>query len=308
MNSLKALSLSRYFFPCIRYLLLTSSGSMASIITATLTTHTHIYLTVDPTQSTVNDAIQQFEACLDELCQWMTRNFMKLNEGKTEFIVVGSNQHRPKVNITQIRDQISTSSLMRTSPWINTSPPVSRAACLSIRNLGLIREHVNQPVAAELFTHASITSRPDMGKSLLHGLNKSQVHRLERLQNTAAKLVTLSRKFTHITPILKQLHWLPIEQRIVFQICTLVVKTIHGASPTYLCNLVEPYVPARDNLRSAVKLLLVEHKAINLWGAQSFIVSAAKVWNALPNNIRVTATIDTFKTALKTHVFKMNLK
>ena len=63
---------------------------------------TQMYLSVDPTQSKVNDAVQQIGACLDELHQWMTRNFLKLNEGKTEFIVVGSKQQRSKVNITQI--------------------------------------------------------------------------------------------------------------------------------------------------------------------------------------------------------------
>ena len=123
---------------------------------------------------------------------------------------------------------------------------VSRAACLSIRNQGLIHNHINQPVV-ELLTHTFISCRPDKGNSLLRGLNKSQVHRLQRLQNTADRLVTLSRKFTHITPIVKQLHWLCVQD--------------NPWCVSYLCNLVKPYVPARDNLRSADKLLLVEHKA-----------------------------------------------
>ena len=84
----------------------------------------------------------------------------------------------------------------------------------------------------EPFTHALISSELDTCSSLLHSLNKTQLRRLQQLQNTAARLVTLSRKFTHITPFLKQLHWLPIEQRIIFKISMFVFKTIHGVSPT----------------------------------------------------------------------------
>ena len=180
---------------------------------------------------------------------------------------------------------------------------VSRAVCISIRNIGMIRKHINQPVA-ELLTHALITSRLDTCNSLLHGLNKTQLIRLQRLQNTAARLVTLTRKCTHITPILKQLHLLPIEQRIVFKISMFVFKTIHCVSPVYLCNLVKVYEPLRGNMRSANKLLLTEHKCKNSWGARSFTVSAANVWNTLPNTIRASATVCVFKTALKTHLFK----
>ena len=133
----------------------------------------------------------------------------------------------------------------------------------------MIRKHINQPFA-ELLTHALITSRLDTCNSLLHSLNKTQLKRLQRLQNTAARLVTLCRKFTHITPILKQQHWLPIEQRIIFKMFMFVFKTIHGASPTYLCSLVKPYEPLRGNIRSANKLLLTEHKSKNSWGARSF--------------------------------------
>ena len=134
----------------------------------------------------------------------------------------------------QTVSRTSASSLMRTFPWINTSR-VSRAVCISTRNIGLVRKHINQPVA-ELLTHALITSRLDTCNSLLHSLNKTQLKRLKRLQNTAARLVTLSRKCTDITPILKHLHWLPIEQRIIFKISMFVLKTIHSVSSTYLCS------------------------------------------------------------------------
>ena len=98
---------------------------------------------------------------------------------------------------------------------------VYRAVCVLIQNTGMIRKHINQPIA-ELRTHALMTSRLD-------SLNKTLLK-----SNPAARL-TLSRKFTHITPILKQLHWLPIEQRIIFKIAMIVFNTIYGVS--YLLSL-----------------------------------------------------------------------
>ena len=108
---------------------------------------------------------------------------------------------------------------------------VSRAVCVSIRNIGMIWKHISQPVA-EPFTHALITSGLDMCNSLLHSLKKMQLQWFQQLKNTAARLVTLFRKFTRITHILKQLHWLPIKQRIIFKISILVFETIHGVLPT----------------------------------------------------------------------------
>ena len=137
---------------------------------------------------------------------------------KHNAFVVGTKQQRSKVNITQIRVGdtmvIPTDSVTNLGVIVDENlsmekhiAKVSRTVCVSIRNIGMIRKHINQPVAVQL-THALITSRLDTYNSLLHGLNKTQLKRLQRLQNTAARLVTLSRKCTHNTPILKQLHWL----------------------------------------------------------------------------------------------------
>ena len=113
-------------------------------------------------------------------------------------------------------------------------------------------------------------------------------------KNTAARLFTLSRKCTHITPILKQL------SKFAF-------KTIQGVSPSYLCSLVKPYEPLLGNMRSANMLLLTEHKSKNSSGVRSFTVSPAKAWNTLQNIIRASAIISVIKTALKTHLLKFTL-
>ena len=142
----------------------------------------------------------------------------------TEFIVIGSQHQRSKVNISGIRvgtGVIPPSDTVRNLGIILDSnlsmdrhiSAVSRAAFMSLRNIGMVRNHINDHVA-ELLSHAYITSRLDMGNSALYKLNKSQLNRLQRLQNNAARVVTLSKKSVSISSLLKQLHWLPIEQRI----------------------------------------------------------------------------------------------
>ena len=69
----------------------------------------------------------------------------------------------------------------------------------------------------EVIIHALITTKLDYCNSLMYGLTKRLLSKLQSVQNSAAQIVTLSRKYNHITPLLIQLHWLPIHHRIVFK-------------------------------------------------------------------------------------------
>ena len=89
----------------------------------------------------------------------------------------------------------------------------------------------------------------DMANSLLYGLPQEQLNRLQRIQNIAARVVTRSKKSCHITPVLKDLHWLPVRYRIVYKIVLIVYKAVNGLFPLYISNLLSFYTPSR-NLRS----------------------------------------------------------
>ena len=122
-------------------------------------------------------------------------------------------------------------------------------------------------------------------------------------------MITLTRKRDHITPDLKQLHWLPVHRRIDYKILLFTFKALKGEAPQYISDLVNRYVPPRD-LRSAQKHKLdvtfdwsrVRH------GKRSFGVAAPELWNSLPDNIRIDfdscEKVDTFKTKLKTYLFQ----
>ena len=155
--------------------------------------------------------------------------------------------------------------------------------------------------ATEKIIHSFITSRLDNNNALLYGLPANQLYRLQKIQNTAARILTFSMKSCHITPILKELHWLPINQRIIFKLLLIVYKCTNNVAPSYLTELLSKYLPTRT-LRSGNMQLLKERKSNRTWGDKSFAIAAPHLWNDLPLNIRTAKSIAVFKKLLKTHL------
>ena len=127
-----------------------------------------------------------------------------------------------------------------------------------LRNIADVRKYLTQN-AAEKLIHAFITSRLDYCNSLLYGLPSSSLKKVQKAQNIAAKILTLRRKYEHITPILQELHLLPVEHRITYKILLTTHCALIGKAPQYITDLLTPYIPAR-NLRSEGEGYLVVPK------------------------------------------------
>ena len=217
-----------------------------------------LYLFVQPVQALVDNAVTVIERCVHELPAWLRSHFLKCNNDKTEVLVIGSRLQTIKIHIPQVMigasevrpvDSVKDLGVVFDSRMIMDGhiSAVCRSARFHLRNIGKVRRYLTAAVC-ETVVHALVTCRLDLNNVLLVGLPQRLVARIQRCQNIAARIVTCQ-KTCHITPILMELHWLPVEFRIQCKILLHVFRALNGLSPGYLAGMLERHVPTRS-LRS----------------------------------------------------------
>ena len=271
---------------------------------------TQLYLSFKPLGNTAQaDAIQTMEKCIDAVRKWMIHD-------RLMFLLIGTRQQLDKLDscsITVGDNRISPSPCVKNlGSWFDSNLSMTdhinkacNAAFYHLHNLRRIKKYLSRDSLITL-VHAFITSRLDYCNSLLFGLPKAQIAKLQRVQNAPARLILGIGKFSHITPALYELHWLPVSLRIDYKILLLTFKCIYGLAPTYLSDLISIKSNSLYNLRSTGKPLL-DHpkgKMLSTLGARSFSVAAPKLWNGLPVELRQATSLDCFKSRLKTYLFK----
>ena len=144
----------------------------------------------------------------------------------------------------------------------------------------------------------------DYCNALLYGVSDRLMCHLQSVQNAAARLVTVARRCNHITPILQQLHWLPVWQRVLFKIAVLVFQCLAGQAPSYLSDDCRPVSDSRPHrLRSSDSLSCVVRCAHNTYGDRCFATAVSRVWNSLPAELQQCSSLRQFKRCLKTFLF-----
>ena len=265
-----------------------------------------------------DSAIELIENCVKDIKTWMSSNFLVLNDSKTEIIHFTSRFATPRqlpsisvgeaaVNPTpQVRNLgANFDQHLRMDKHVNI---LCRGATFALSKIGKLRKYLD-PDSTHKLIQAFVISRLDHCNSLLYGLPQKDINKLQRVQNMAARLISLTKKRDHITPILRdQLHWLPIEERIHFKILLLTYKAFHGIAPPYLSQLISPYIPPRGlragNVRPNDHLQIVCSRT-KTYGERAFAVAAPMLWNALPDQIRKSPTLAQFKSQLKTHLYRI---
>ena len=175
-----------------------------------------------------------------------------------------------------------------------------------LHNIGRIRKYLSYDDRKSI-VQAVTMSRIDYCNSLLVGVPAVQLSKLQRLQNAAARLVSNVAKYDHITPTLVKLHWLPVWFRVIFKIAMLTHKCIYGNAPEYLRGLVKVKRTSRYNLRSDGGMLQEDYSAQSkkTLGDRAFKTAAPKIWNILPEDIRMQDNYNIIKGQLKTHYFRL---
>ena len=178
---------------------------------------------------------------------------------------------------------------------------VCNSCCFHMRDLRRIRRHLDLD-SANLLATALVFSRLDYCNSLLYGIADIDLTRLQRVQNQLVRLMTKSPPFTRSIPLLRSLHWLPVEFRILFTINLLTYKTLREKQPVYLHSMLAASIPSRS-LRSNNDNTLSVPRVKTVTGARAFHSCAPSLWNNLPLSVRSTISVVTFKKYLKSHLF-----
>ena len=141
---------------------------------------------------------------------------------------------------------------------------------------------------------AFVLSRLDYCNSLFAGLSNDKITKLQRIQTNAARLVLKQPKRHHRSPLLKDLHWLPIKARIDYKVALLCFKCLNNNAPAYIKDLPVPYTPARMLRSSSSNSLSTPRVSCKKYGERAFTFSRPQIWNSLPQNMRPEKCLEKF--------------
>jgi hypothetical protein len=258
----------------------------------------------------------RLSACVDDVAAWMQSNRLQLNSAKTEVLWCSSSrrQHQIPQSGTRIGTDVVMPSAFVRDLGIYIDADVSMqthvakivSGCFAIlRHLRSIRRSVSKPVMQSLVV-ALVLTRLDYGNATLAGLPGKTLAKLQSVLNAAARMIFLSRKFDHVTPLLRELHWLRFPERIHYKLAVLAFKCLNGLAPPYLAREFHRVADTegRQRLRSAsTAKLIVPRVCRPTIGGRAFPVAAANIWNTLSPRVTSSSSLSVFKSRLKTDLF-----
>ena len=275
---------------------------------------TQVYSSCRP--SATQPLLDRLSVCLADVASWMRSNRLQLNTAKTEVIWCSSSRRHhqiPQSPLTVGSDAVVPVRVVRdlgiyldSDLLMRTHVAKTVSSCFAVlRQIRSIRRSVTKSVLQTLVV-ALVLTKLDYGCATLAGLPASQLDRLQSVLNAAARLIHGLRKYDHVTPLLKELHWLRVPERITFRLSVLAYRCQHNAAPNYLAAQLNAVsnVGYRQRLRSSSTTTLdvprTEHSTI---GDRAFSVSAARSWNSLSAAVQSSESLDIFRRRLKTELF-----
>ena len=245
----------------------------------------------------------------------MSTNKLKLNQGKTEFLIIGNERQRSKylsmfpIELLGVETYLAKSArnlglIFDKNFYFRSHISAICSSCIyHIRNLRCIHRHLDLD-SAKLLANALVSSCLDYCNSLLSEIAETDLTQLQRILNRLARVITKSPPFTRSVPLLRYLHWLPIKYWVHFKICLLTYKALHEEQPVYLRSLIAISLPSRS-LRSNRGITLSIPRIKTNTGARAFSSCVPSLWNNLPLSVRSATSVATFMRRLKTYLFDL---
>ncbi len=260
-------------------------------------------------------ASQSMTACIKDVSTWFIRNRLKLNHSKTLNMFVSSSTARkqPFSSHLLVGDVLIPPSNTVTDLGVSLDSHLTMEA--QVRNIckrsyyqlwriSKIRKFLDMASCNQLVC-SLVLPHLDYANSLLFGLPDYLIAKLQRVQNSAARIVTRAPRRSSSSLLLKRLHWLPVAQRITYKIALLSLKCVNGLAPSYLCDIVSLYCPNRPLRSASSNDLRVPRMRLSRVGERSFTFAAPTVWNSLPPDLRSRSSLESFSSGLKTYLFKL---
>ena len=242
-------------------------------------------------------ALTKIEKCIAEIHEWMVIHRLKLNDDKMEYVYLVSSQSGGDIDVEPI--PIEESNIQPTTSARNIGVifdsslnmdsqigKVCQSSYFLLRIICRIRSHLTLTATRQII-QSLVISRLDFCNALHQGLPQYHLDRLQRVQNSAARLITCVRRHEHISEVRMQLHWSPVKQSVCYKVLWLTFLAAHAKAPEYLCELLEQ----RD----------VKCKT---FCDRTFAAAGPRLWNALPAELRNITDSDKFKNSLQTHLFE----
>ena len=276
---------------------------------------TQLYMALD-----VSNAMTSLDICFSAIKEWFALNGLSLNPDKSEAIVIGTSARQRiegPINVVALgTDSIVVSESVR-SLGVTVDSTLSfnthvNDVCKSVSYHTRALRHVRKCVStddAKQIAVAMVSARLDYCNSALYKTSQSNISKLQRLQNSLARVVTGARKRDHIIPILANLHWLPISARIDYKIALITYKSLVLKQPSYLYELLTVLRPTRS-LRSSTQVnRLQSNRSRTLFGSRAYCHSAPAVWNDLPHELTNNLlSLPLFKRNLKTFLYRRSFE
>ena len=266
----------------------------------------------------ISELLHSMQSCISDVKTWATTNMLKLNDNKTALMFVTSKRtkhlHNIPTSITIGNAEIPFKQFVKNLGFtldchLTMNAHVSniaRTCYIELRHLASIRRFQTSTATATLIS-AFALSRNYYCYSLLFDSTHDVTSHSQRILNDEARAILRLPKSSIITTHLKSLHWLPVKVRSTYKMACSCYHSHSSAAPSYVADMLQKKPLHTCNTRSSSYTMPLlnrpAHSKVTL-GDRSFSSASSSVWNVIPNDVRCAPSLSSFKSRLKTYLFR----